>query len=51
MFMTLLSSIFPTASAIPPIQFDWIQAAGDPQLQERQRCGEQQNETGQAGTL
>lgn len=41
----------PAASAVPAVQLDWIQAAGDSQLQERQRCGEQQDEAGQAGAL
>lgn len=47
----LLSPSCSTAPALPAVQPDWIQAAGDSQLQERQRCGEQQDEAGQAGPL
>lgn len=47
----MLSSFLPAASALSTIQFDWIQATGSSELQERQRCGEQQDEAGQTGTL
>lgn len=40
-----------TASAVSAVQSDRIQAAGNPQLQERQRGGEQQDEAGQAGAV
>lgn len=46
-----LSPSRPAAPAVPAVQPDRIQAAGDPQLQERQRRGEQQDEAGQAGPV
>lgn len=46
-----LTPPFPTASAVSAVQSDRIQAAGNPQLQERQRGGEQQDEAGQAGAV
>lgn len=47
----MLCLFFCAAFAIFTDQFDWIQAAGNSQLQERECCGKQPDETGQAGTL
>lgn len=41
----------PAASAISAVQSDWVQAAGNPQLPEWQRGGEQQDEAGQATAI
>lgn len=47
----LLSLSDPAASAVPAVQSDRLQAAGNPQFPERQRGGEQQDEAGQAGAV
>ena len=47
---TFYLSVLP-APPIPAVQPDRVQAAGDPELPERQRGGEQQDEAGQAGAL